>query len=79
MILKPSPAVYRLKELSGYLDALGPKHKFRKWMDDMEIVLKGNMLAGDSVPRVQIPLYYREKFAVNNLYRYEHPRAGVLC
>jgi hypothetical protein len=79
MVLRPSPAVYRLKELSDFLDALDPRHKFRKWMNDMENVLKGNMLAGDPVPKVQIPRHYRDKFGLNNLYRYEHPEGYRSC
>jgi mRNA-degrading endonuclease RelE of RelBE toxin-antitoxin system len=77
MVLRPSPAVYLAKELSDSLDALDPK--LRKWLSDMETVLKGNKLAGDPVPKIQIPRYYREKFGVNNLYRYDHPEGYRSC
>jgi len=70
MAIKPAPTVYLFKELSNLLSALGPEHKFNTWMHDMKLVLKGNMLAGDAVPKRQIPSHYREKFGLNNLYRY---------
>jgi hypothetical protein len=35
----------------------------------MKLVLAGNMLAGDSVPKRQIPRFYKEMFGLNNLFR----------
>lgn len=79
MAIKPAPAVHLFKELSDFLNALGPNHKFNTWMANMKLVLKGNMLAGDAVPKGQIPSHYREKFGLNNLYRYDHPEGYRSC
>ena len=38
--MKPSPAVYRIKELCNFLKEFDPDHKFNKWIDDMETVLR---------------------------------------
>lgn len=43
--VKPGPEVYLSIELSDFLRALGPEHKFNRWMADVRVVLKGNMLA----------------------------------
>jgi hypothetical protein len=73
MVVKRASAVYLSKELHDFLQTLEPEHKFNKWVEDLANILKDNMLAGDSVPKRQIPRYYHEKFGVNNLYRFEHP------
>lgn len=79
MTRKPSPAVYRSKELTDFLKEFDPSHKFNRWIDDMATVLKENMLAGDHIPKRQIPEYYRRRFGVNNLRVYSHPEGYRSC
>ena len=79
MVIKPSPAVYLSEDLQNLLKDLDPSHKFNKWVADMKLTLKGNMLAGDSIPKQQIPAYYVQHYGVNNLYRYDHPEGFRSC
>ena len=79
MVSKPAPAVYRSEELASLLKGFGSTHKFHKWINDMEIVLKGNMFAGECVRKKQIPDYYRKRYGVNNLYHYSHPEGFRSC
>ena len=79
MVIKPSPAVYRSEELKRLLASLDSAHEFNKWINDMEIALKWNMFAGESIPKRQIPHYYIERYGVNALYRYDHPKGFRSC
>ena len=45
----------------------------------METVLKEHMYAGDLVKKNQIPFHYKERYDVNNLYRYGHPEGYRSC
>ena len=53
MVRKPSPAVFRSRELDDFLK--GHNSKFQRWIEDMETVLKENMFAGDQISKKQIP------------------------
>ncbi len=55
------------------------RDKFRKWIDDMKLVLKENALAGNKIQKDRIPNYYVRKFGVHNLYRYGHPEGFRSC
>jgi len=79
MTRHPSPAIYLSEELSGLLEAVGPDHKFSKWIEDMKLVLKEHMFSGDLIKKKQIPQYYIDKYGVNNLYRYSHPEGYRSC
>lgn len=79
MVRQPSPAVFRSKDLDEFLKKLEPDHKFRRWIEDMEAVLKENKFAGQLVKKKQIPLCYTECYDVNNLYRYAHPEGYRSC
>ena len=67
MVSKPAPQVRISAELLNFLNSLNPDSRFRKWIEDMNTVLKGNMFAGESVPKKQIPAHYLSKHGVNNL------------
>lgn len=74
MTRKPSPAVFRSRELDLFLRGrTDSDDKFLKWIEDMEKVLKENMFAGDQVKKDRIPSYYVQRYGVNNLFRYDHP------
>ena len=79
MVRKPSPRVYRSGDLNELIEGLAPDGRIRKWIEDMEVVLRENMFAGDSIRKRQIPSYYVERYGVNNLYRYEHPEGFRSC
>jgi chromosome condensin MukBEF ATPase and DNA-binding subunit MukB len=53
MVRRPSPAVIRSKELDDFLK--DHNYKFQRWIQDMEAVIKENMLAGELVSKKQIP------------------------
>ena len=78
MARRPSPSVYRSKELETFLGTLPPSDTRVKWITDMELVLKENMFAGEQVKKSQIPVEYR-KLKVNNLYRFSHPKGYRSC
>ena len=71
MVRKPCPAVFRSQELDDFLKV--HNSKFRRWIEDMQTVLKENMFAGESISKKQIPIPYTERYGVNNLFRYAHP------
>jgi hypothetical protein len=77
MVRRPSPAVIRSKELDDFLK--DHNSKFRRRIQDMEAVLKENMLAGELVSKKQIPPHYIQRYGVNNLYRYAHPEGYRSC
>jgi hypothetical protein len=77
MVRKPSLAVFRSKDLDDLLRQDNPK--FRRWVEDMETVLKENMFAGEPVRKRQIPSHYTERYGVNNLFRYAHPEGYRSC
>lgn len=79
MVRKPSPAVFLSKDLKDFLNTLNSESKFRRWIEDMETVLKENMFAGELIKKKQIPHYYIQRYGVNNLYRYEHPEGYRSC
>ena len=79
MVSKPAPAVYRSEELASLLKGFSSTHKFHKWINDMELVLKGNMFAGERVRKRQIPDHYTKRYGVNNLYHYSHPEGFRSC
>ena len=76
---RSSKDVSILPELQELLKGLGQGHKFSKWIQDMSIVLKENMYAGELVEKKKIPQYYIKKYAVDHLYRYEHPEWHRSC
>jgi len=53
--------------------------KLRKWISDMEAVLKENMYAGNLIRKSQIPSYYVQRYGVTNLHRYQHPEGYRSC
>ena len=79
MTRKPSPAVLRSKELDDYLRGLDQADKQRRWIEEMESVLKENMFAGENIRKMQIPPWYIDRYGVNNLYRYEHSEGHRSC
>ena len=79
MVRHPSPAVFRSKGLDEFLKGLEPDHKFRRWIEDMETVVKENMYAGQLVKKKQVPSLYIQRYGVNNLYRYSHPEGYRSC
>ena len=79
MVRRPSPAVFRSRELDEYLRGLNPDSPIHLWVEDMEAVLKENMFAGESIPKRQIPAFYIDRYGVNNLYRYSHPEGYRSC
>jgi hypothetical protein len=79
MVSKPATAVHQSKELAGFLKGFSPTHKFHKWINDMESVLKGNMFAGHYIGKKEIPDHYRKRYGVNNLYHYNHPEGFRSC
>ena len=79
MAPKPAPKVYMSSELFSLMNRLSPDDKFRKWIEDMKIVLKEDMEAGEPIRKKQIPRHYTDKYGVNNLHRYAHPEAYRSC
>jgi hypothetical protein len=79
MVIKPAPAVFLTEELKQQLKVLPPGHKHKKWINDMELVLKGNMFAGFYVQKSEIPDYYRRRYGANHLYHYDHPEGFRSC
>jgi hypothetical protein len=75
----PAHGVYRSAELQDSLRKANPNDKLTKWITDMEVKLKENMLAGDNIGKEKIPKYYKRQYGVNNLYRYEHPEGYRSC
>ena len=78
MVRRPSPAVFRSKDLDEFLETLELDHKFRRWIGDMEAVLKENIYVGQLVKKKQIPSLYIQRYGVNNLYRYSHPGISLM-
>ena len=78
MVRRPSQAVFRSENLHKFLKTQ-PNSKLGKWIEEMEIVLKENMYAGEQVRKSQIPSYYVQNYGVNNLYRYAHPEGYRSC
>jgi hypothetical protein len=54
---RPSSAVFPSKELKDFLKELSPNDNRRRWVEDMEDVLKENMFAGGPIPKRQIPAH----------------------
>lgn len=79
MVRQPSPAVFRSQELDEYLRSLAPESRIRRWVEDMEAVLKEDMFAGESIPKRQILRFYIDQYGVNNLFRYTLPEAYRSC
>jgi hypothetical protein len=79
MVRQPSPAVFRSRELAEFLETLNPSSKLGRWLENMEIVLKEHMYAGEPIKKRQIPPHYVERYGVNNLYRYAHPEGYRSC
>lgn len=79
MLRRHSPAVFLTRELENLLKSLGSNHKFRRWIEDMKIVLESNKFAGDLIEKRKIPKCYVQRYGVNNLYRYEHPEGYRSC
>jgi hypothetical protein len=77
MVRKPCLVVFRSRELDDFLQV--HDSKFRRWIDDMQAVLKENVFAGESISKKQIPIHYTERFGVNNLFRYAHPEGYRSC
>ena len=79
MVRRPSPAVYLSADLDAFLKRLDPQSKFKKWLIDMEKVLKENMYSGELIKKNQIPPDYIKRYGVNNLYRYAHHEGYRSC
>jgi len=79
LVSKPSRAVYISEELKELLDSLDPEHKLNKWIENMKINLKENMLKGKKIKKEQIPSYYIERYGVDNLFHYRHPEGYRSC
>ena len=79
MVRKPSRQVRLSDEINELLKTYKEDHKFVKWIKNMMDILKENMYAGEQVKKSLIPKEYRERFGVNNLYRYSHPEAFRSC
>jgi hypothetical protein len=58
--------------------AIASNPKFKRWIDEMAQVLKGDMCAGEQVQKRLIAPKYR-RLGVNNLYRYRHPEGYRSC
>jgi len=76
---QPSPEVFLSKKLADFLKALKPDHKFIKWINNMADVLKENKLAGELIPKKQIPKEYVDQYNATHLYRYQHPEGYRSC
>lgn len=79
MVRVPSPAVFRSQELDAFLEGQDCDEKIRKWIEDMEGVLKENRHAGTLIQKKQIPSKYTRRYEVNNLFRYRHPEGYRSC
>jgi len=79
MARRSAPAVFHSEELDELIRGLELDDKRRRWVEDMETVLKENIFAGEKIPKRQIPKYYVERYGVNNLYRYGHPEGHRSC
>ena len=79
MVRKPSKAVFISKELNDFLESLDPQNKLKKWIQDMKIVLKEDMMAGEPIQKKQIASHYLQRYEVYNLYRYRHPEGYRSC
>ena len=79
MVRKPSREVRLSVEVNELLKTFKEDHKFVRWIKDMIEVLKENMYAGEQVKKSQIPKQYKDRFGVNNLYRYGHPEGFRSC
>ena len=75
----PSPAVLRSQELDAFLKSQNCDEKIRKWIDNMEAVLKENMYAGTLIKKKHIPSKYIQRYGVNNLSRYRHAEGYRSC
>jgi hypothetical protein len=75
----PAKEVYFVEELDRLLQGLAADHKFKKWTGDMKTVLKEHMFSGDLIEKRLVPAFYKEKYGVNNLYRYDHPEGHRSC
>ena len=71
---RPCDMVRLYEELDLLINRLPIDDNRVKWMRDMEKVLAENRYAGEQVKQELIPRRYKQKFGVNNLYRYHHPR-----
>jgi len=76
---KPAPRVFVSRDLFDLLRDLEADHKFVRWINGMKEKLLFNMLSGNSIQKRRIPKYYRDKYGVNNLFRYEHPEGYRSC
>lgn len=78
---KPQPCdkVFISSNLQEFLADFKRTHKYWKWIYDMRDTLLYDRLAGESIPKRQIPDKYRRKYGVNNLYRYQHPEGYRSC
>jgi len=79
MVRKPAPKVFLSEDLAKLLRKLGPENKVSKWIDDMKMVLRENVFAGELIRKTQIPKLYVDRYDVNNLYRYSHPEGFRSC
>lgn len=67
------------EELWEMIGSLDEDHKLWRWIDEMKGELLFNRLCGQSVEKKRIPDYYRDRYGVNNLYRYPHPEGYRSC
>lgn len=69
-----APKSVRLDEaLQLRVSSLAANDPLRTWVAEMNLVLGGNIFAGESIKKQQIPAHYVKKFGVNNLFRYRLP------
>lgn len=56
-------------------DSQSPGSPLRKCLDEMKMVLRENMFAGERIPKEKVPAFYVNGLGVRNLYHYSHPAA----
>ena len=79
LVRRPSPEVRHSKELEKLLTGLVSDDRRRRWISDMDDVLKENMFAGRPIQKKLIPEFYVDHYGVNNLYWYHHPDGFRSC
>jgi len=71
--------VFLAREVYDLYSRLREADDFKRVIDKGLDVLKGDMFAGESVRKGQIPKYYVDKYGVNNLYRLRLDKTRRCC
>ena len=66
-------------EVAALLDVAKDDNDIISWVYDMKSHLLEDKLAGEGIRKEQIPKYYKVKYGVDNLYRYELPKYHRAC